>query len=87
MPLINTITQFLTKIITMPEEKVKTPRLGQAAKEFNVSNDRIIDILTKNGFEIASQNAKLSADMFLLLLSHSILQPRQRCPAPYMHRP
>ena len=68
MPLINTITQFLTKIITMPEEKVKTPRLGQAAKEFNVSNDRIIDILTKNGFEIASQNAKLSTDMYQCLL-------------------
>ena len=68
MPLINTITQFLTKIITMPEEKVKTPRLGQAAKEFNVSNDRIIDILTKNGFEVASPNAKLSADMYQCLL-------------------
>ena len=31
----------------MPEEKIKKPRLGQAATEFNVSMDRIVDILKK----------------------------------------
>ena len=53
----------------MPEEKIKTPRLGQAAKEFNVSNDRIIDILTKNGLEInaPTPNSKLSLEMYQCL--------------------
>ena len=53
----------------MPEEKVKVPRLGQAAKEFNVSNDRIIDILTKNGLEInaPTPNSKLSLEMYQCL--------------------
>ena len=54
----------------MPEEKkVKVPRLGQAAKEFNVSNDRIIDILTKNGLEISAPtpNSKLTEEMYLCL--------------------
>ena len=67
MPLINTITKFLTRIINMPEEKVNTPRIPKAATEFNVSKDRIIDILTKNGFEIASQNAKLTEEMYQCL--------------------
>ncbi|MCR4874099.1 MAG: translation initiation factor IF-2, partial [Bacteroidales bacterium] len=53
----------------MPEEKVKKPRLGQAATEFNVSMDRIIDILTKNGLEISSPtlNSKLTEEMYLCL--------------------
>ena len=53
----------------MPEEKIKTPRLGQAAKEFNVSNDRIIAILAKNGFEInaPTPNSKLSVEMYQCL--------------------
>ena len=69
MPLINTITKFLTRFINMPEEKVKKPRLGQAATEFNVSMDRIIDILTKHGLEIASPtlNSKLTEEMYQCL--------------------
>ena len=63
----NPIKKLLTRFITMPEEKIKTPRLSKAATEFNVSPSRIIDILTKNGFEIASQNAKLSEEMYLCL--------------------
>ena len=66
----NPIKKFITRFITMPEEKkVKVPRLGQAAKEFNVSNDRIIDILTKNGFEISAPtpNSKLTEEMYLCL--------------------
>ena len=47
----------------MPEEKI-TLRIPKAAIEFNVSQDRIIDILTKNGFEIKSPSAKLSAEMY-----------------------
>jgi translation initiation factor IF-2 len=48
----------------MPEEKVTALRIPKAAIEFNVSQDRIIDILTKNGFEIKSPSAKLSAEMY-----------------------
>ena len=53
----------------MPEEKIKAPRLGQAAKEFNVSNDRIIAILAKNGLEInaPTPNSKLSVEMYQCL--------------------
>ena len=53
----------------MPEEKIKKPRLGQAATEFNVSMDRIIDVLKKNGLEINSPtlNSKLSEEMYLCL--------------------
>ena len=65
----NPIKKLLIRFITMPEEKVKVPRLGQAAKEFNVSNDRIIDILTKNGLEInaPTPNSKLSLEMYQCL--------------------
>ena len=53
----------------MPEEKVKKTRLGQAATEFNVSMDRIVDVLKKNGLEINSPtlNSKLSEEMYLCL--------------------
>jgi len=53
----------------MPEERVKKPRLGQAATEFNVSMDRIIDILTKHGLEISSPtlNSKLTEEMYQCL--------------------
>ena len=53
----------------MPEEKIKKTRLGQAATEFNVSMDRIIDVLKKNGLEINSPtlNSKLSEEMYLCL--------------------
>ena len=53
----------------MPEERVKKPRLGQAATEFNVSMDRIIDILAKNGLEISSPtlNSKLTEEMYQCL--------------------
>jgi len=63
------ITQFLTRFINMPEERVKKPRLGQAATEFNVSMDRIIDILAKNGLEISSPtlNSKLTEEMYQCL--------------------
>ena len=53
----------------MPEEKIITPRLPKAASEFNVSQERVIEILTKNGFEInnPSPNMKLSVEMYLCL--------------------
>ena len=47
----------------MPEEKI-TLRIPKAAIEFNVSQERIIDILTKHGFEIKSPSAKLTAEMY-----------------------
>ena len=54
----------------MPEEKVKKTRLGQAATEFNVSMDRIVDVLKKNGLEINSPtlNSKLSEEKYALFL-------------------
>lgn len=51
----------------MPEEKTSL-RIPKAAIEFNVSQERIIDILTKHGFEIKSLSAKLSAEMYDCLL-------------------
>ena len=51
----------------MPEEKTSL-RIPKAAIEFNVSQERIIDILTKHGFEIKSPSAKLSAEMYDCLL-------------------
>ena len=53
----------------MPEEKIITPRLPKAASEFNVSQERVIEILTKNGFEInnPSPNMKLSVEMYQCL--------------------
>lgn len=53
----------------MPEEKINTPRLPKAASEFNVSQERVIDILTKNGFEIKnpSANMKLTVEMYQCL--------------------
>lgn len=53
----------------MPEEKIKKPRLGQAATEFNVSMDRIVDVLKKNGLEISSPtlNSKLTEEMYICL--------------------
>ena len=63
----NPIKKLITRFITMPEEKVNTPRIPKAAIEFNVSKDRIIDILTKNGFEITSPNTKLTEEMYKCL--------------------
>ena len=36
----------------MPEEKVKIPRLGKAATEFNVSRETLVATLKKMNFEI-----------------------------------
>ena len=51
----------------MGEER-KIPRLGIAAKEFNVGTSTIVEILKKNGIEIEdNRNVKLTADMYDIL--------------------
>ncbi len=51
----------------MGEER-KIPRLGAAAKEFNVGTSTIVEILKKNGMEIEdNRNAKLTGDMYDIL--------------------
>ncbi len=53
----------------MPEEKVKIPRLGKAATEFNVSRETLVATLKSKNFEIEDNiNAKLSAEMYEVLL-------------------
>ncbi|MBO4489259.1 MAG: translation initiation factor IF-2 [Bacteroidales bacterium] len=53
----------------MPEEKIKLPRLGKAATEFNISRETLIAFLKKKNFEIEDNiNAKLSAEMYAELL-------------------
>ena len=53
----------------MPEEKVKIPRLGKAATEFNVSRETLVATLKKMNFEIEDNiNTKLSAEMYNALL-------------------
>ncbi len=53
----------------MPEEKVKIPRLGKAATEFNVSRETLVASLKKMNFEIDdNNNAKLTAEMYNALL-------------------
>ncbi len=52
----------------MAEEK-KLPRLGAAAKEFNVSTGTIVDLLKKAGMEIEdNRNVKLTAEMYEVLV-------------------
>ena len=51
----------------MGEER-KIPRLGAAAKEFNVGTSTIVEILKKNGIEIEdNRNVKLSEEMYDIL--------------------
>ena len=52
----------------MAEEK-KTPRLGKAAREFNVASKTIVDKLKNKGFEIEdSPNSKLTPEMYEILV-------------------
>ncbi len=52
----------------MGEEK-KTPKLGAAAKEFNVSTNTIVEVLKKHSIEIEdNRNLRLSAEMYEVLL-------------------
>ncbi|MCQ2279312.1 MAG: translation initiation factor IF-2 [Bacteroidales bacterium] len=54
----------------MGEEK-KLPRLGAAAKEFNVATGTIVELLKKKGLEIEdNRNAKLTAEMYETLVKH-----------------
>jgi translation initiation factor IF-2 len=49
-------------------EEIKIPRLGKAAREFNVATSTIVEFLSKKGFTIEdSINAKLTADIYSLL--------------------
>ena len=51
-------------------EKVKIPRLGKAASEFNVSTVTIVSFLSKKGFEIKDEpNTKLTEEMYSLLVA------------------
>ena len=51
----------------MGEER-KIPRLGAAAKEFNVGTSTIVEILKKNGIEIEdNRNVKLTEEMYDIL--------------------
>ena len=51
----------------MGEER-KLPRLGAAAKEFNVGTSTIVEILKKNGIEIEdNRNVKLTVEMYDIL--------------------
>ena len=53
----------------MPD-KVKIPRLGKAAIEFNVSTSTIVDFLFKKGFEIEDNgNTKLTQEMYSLIVA------------------
>jgi translation initiation factor IF-2 len=50
-------------------EEVKIPRLGKAAKEFNVATSTIVEFLSKKGFTIEDNiNTKLTDDMHRLLM-------------------
>jgi len=52
----------------MGEER-KLPRLGAAAKEFNVKTSTIVEILKKNGIDIEdNRNVKLTEEMYDILL-------------------
>ena len=53
----------------MSEEANFTIRLSKAAKEFNVGVTTIREFLAKKGFQVdSSPNAKLTADMYELLV-------------------
>ncbi|MCL2131898.1 MAG: translation initiation factor IF-2 [Lentimicrobiaceae bacterium] len=50
-------------------EEVKIPRLGKAAKEFNVATATIVEFLSKKGFSVEdSINTKLTEDIYRLLM-------------------
>ena len=50
-------------------EEVKIPRLGKAAKEFNVATSTIVEFLSKKGFPVEdSTNTKLTEDMYQLIV-------------------
>lgn len=50
-------------------EEIKTPRLGKAAREFNVASKTIVDKLKNKGFEIEdSPNSKLTPEMYEILV-------------------
>lgn len=50
-------------------ESNKTYRLGKAAREFNVSSDRIVDVLKSEGFEIEkTANTKLDEEMMAVIM-------------------
>ncbi len=49
-------------------EEIKIPRLGKAAREFNIATSTIVEFLSKKGFTIEdSINTKLTNDMYRLL--------------------
>ena len=51
-------------------EKVKIPRLGKAASEFNVSTATIVSFLSKKGHEIKDEpNTKLTEELYALLVA------------------
>ena len=51
-------------------EKVKIPRLGKAASEFNISTATIVSFLSDKGIEIKDEpNAKLNEEAYSLLVS------------------
>ena len=51
-------------------EKIKIPRLGKAASEFNVSTATIVSFLLKKGFEIKDEpNTKLTEEHYNLLVA------------------
>ncbi len=52
----------------MSEEKKIIPRLGKAAKEYNVATSTIVDFLFKKGFVIENNdNTKLSVELYELI--------------------
>ena len=51
-------------------EKIKIPRLGKAASEFNISTATIVSFLQKKGFEIKDEpNTKLTEEHYNLLVA------------------
>ncbi len=51
-------------------EKIKIPRLGKAASEFNVSTATIVSFLSKKGYEIKDEpNTKLTEEWYALLIA------------------
>ena len=51
-------------------EKIKIPRLGKAASEYNVSTATIVNFLSTKGFEVKDEpNTKLTEEMYALLVA------------------
>ena len=64
----------------MNKSKKKKERIYKVAKEFNLSNEELIDFLGKHNFKVRNQMSQVTDKMYDLIKTHFAQEETEKAP-------